>query len=175
MIIRNLQSKDTPWELIAIASFFFGPGMALVLYQGPPHLFKRGHLAMRSFTPVDVHTVGWCALGVAVALVALYFYARWSVAIDSTKVSRMVTVANCFNITEAHLLQMALNAANIQSFIPDEATATNAPYIFTGTQSGVRVQVAEEDVAEADEIISSARRALKDDNNPFQDDQEDRL
>ena len=83
--------------------------------------------------------------------------------IDSTNMSEMVTVANCFNIAEAHILQMALGAANIPSFIPDEATAINAPYIFTGTQTGVRVQVAEEYAADAEEIISSARKAHNDD------------
>jgi len=48
---------------------------------------------------------------------------------------------------------MALGVAHIPSFIPDEATAQNVPYIFLGSRAGVRLQVAEEDVSEAQRII----------------------
>lgn len=69
----------------------------------------------------------------------------------------MVTVANCYDVQEALRLQMALQAADIPSFIPDEATAQNAPYFFVGSGAGVRLQVAEEHLAEAQRIISNAR------------------
>ena len=52
---------------------------------------------------------------------------------------------------------MALEAADIPNFIPDEATAQNAPYFFIGTAAGVRLQVAEEHVPEARQIIDSFR------------------
>ena len=68
----------------------------------------------------------------------------------------MVTVANCFDLNEALRLKMALDAANIESVIPDEATAQNAPYVFLGTESGVRLQVAEKDAEEARRIIKES-------------------
>jgi hypothetical protein len=69
----------------------------------------------------------------------------------------MITVATCYNIQDALSMQMALGAAGIPSFIPDEATAQNAPYLFIGSGEGVRLQVAEEHVAEAERIIHSNR------------------
>ena len=69
----------------------------------------------------------------------------------------MVTVANCYDLQEALRLQMALGAADIPSFIPDEATAQNAPYFFVGSGAGVRLQVAGEHVLEAQRIIGTAR------------------
>ncbi len=71
----------------------------------------------------------------------------------------MVTVANCYDIHEAFRLQLALGAADIPSFIPDEATAQNVPYFFIGSGAGVRLQVAEEHAAAAQQIISSNREA----------------
>jgi hypothetical protein len=69
----------------------------------------------------------------------------------------MVTVANCYDIHEAFRLQLALGAADIPSFIPDEATAQNVPYFFIGSGAGVRLQVAEEHAAAAQQIINSNR------------------
>ncbi|MDB6147543.1 MAG: hypothetical protein JWO45_1207 [Spartobacteria bacterium] len=65
----------------------------------------------------------------------------------------MITVANCYDLNEALRLKMALDAANISSFIPDEATAQNAPYVFIATGAGVRLQVADKDAEEARKII----------------------
>ena len=69
----------------------------------------------------------------------------------------MTTVADCYDIQDAQRLQMALDAANIPSFIPDEFTAQNAPWQFVGSSSGVRLQVADEHAAEARRIIEEAR------------------
>jgi hypothetical protein len=69
----------------------------------------------------------------------------------------MITVAECYDIQEAQRLQIALGAAGIASFIPDEFTAQNAPWQFVGSSSGVRLQVAEEDAAQAQQIIEQAR------------------
>ncbi len=69
----------------------------------------------------------------------------------------MITVANCYNVREALRLQMALQAADIPSFIPDEATAQNAPYFFVGSGAGVRLQVEDEQASEAQRVISEAR------------------
>jgi Putative prokaryotic signal transducing protein len=70
----------------------------------------------------------------------------------------MVTVANCYDLNEARRLQIALGASDIPSFIPDEATAQNAPYVFIATSSGVRLQVAEEHAAEARRIIKAEQQ-----------------
>ena len=69
----------------------------------------------------------------------------------------MTTVAECYDIQEAQRLQMALGAADIPSFIPDEFTAQNAPWQFVGTSAGVRLQVADEDAARARDVIEEAR------------------
>jgi hypothetical protein len=69
----------------------------------------------------------------------------------------VITVAECYDIQEAQRLQLALGAADIPSFIPDEFTAQNAPWQFVGSSSGVRLQVADENAIEARQIIERAR------------------
>jgi hypothetical protein len=69
----------------------------------------------------------------------------------------MITVAECYDIQEAQRLQLALGAADIPSFIPDEFTAQNAPWQFVGSSSGVRLQVPDENAVEARRIIERAR------------------
>ena len=69
----------------------------------------------------------------------------------------MTTVAECYDIQEAQRLQIALDAADIPSFIPDEFTAQNAPWQFLGSSGGVRLQVADEHAVEARRIIEEAR------------------
>lgn len=71
----------------------------------------------------------------------------------------MITVASAFDIAEARRFQMALESADIPAFIPDEASAIAAPYFFIGSAAGVRVQVAEEHVPEAQKIIKTVREA----------------
>ena len=73
----------------------------------------------------------------------------------------MITVANCIDIWEARRFQMALASADIPSFIPDEATAINAPFSFLGSGPGIRVQVEEEDEIEAKKVISDIREPPK--------------
>lgn len=70
----------------------------------------------------------------------------------------MITVANCYDLNEALRLKMALDAADIPSFIPDEAIAQNAPYFFIATSRGVRLQVAEEHVETARKIIKEEQQ-----------------
>ena len=65
----------------------------------------------------------------------------------------MVTVAKCFDINEAELLKMRLEASGINVFIPDETMARIEPPVFL-SPSGVRVQVAEEDVEAAQKVIA---------------------
>jgi len=73
----------------------------------------------------------------------------------------MTTVAECYDIQEAQRLQMALGAADIPSFIPDEFTAQNAPWQFVGSSSGVRLQVPDEYAAKARRIIEQARGLME--------------
>jgi len=77
----------------------------------------------------------------------------------------MITVANCIDIWEARRFQMALAAADIPSFIPDEATAINAPFSFLGSGPGIRVQVEEEDEIEARKVISDIRESPEEEND----------
>ena len=69
----------------------------------------------------------------------------------------MITVAECYDIQEAQHFQIALGAAGIESFIPDEFTAQNTPWQFVGSSGGVRLQVADEDAEQARHIIQQAR------------------
>jgi len=153
MLTRYFKKGDNPWELLAIALWFFGPGLALALYNGPA-LFLR-HRTRASFTPLGVHLFGWWAIVVGVAFAALYLYARRTNT-SAPESSPLVTVANCYDLGEAYRLQMVLGVADIPSFIPDEATAQNAPYLFIGSRAGVRLQVAEENVSEANPIIKGS-------------------
>jgi hypothetical protein len=70
----------------------------------------------------------------------------------------MTTIANCLNLGEAQHLQMLLDASGIDSFIPDEFTAGLAPFQFFGN-SGVRLQVADENAAEAQRILAEEKQA----------------
>ena len=71
----------------------------------------------------------------------------------------MITVARYGDVNEALRLKMALEARGIKAFVPDELTATNAPYRFLTDPSGVRVQVAEEDAETARQVISDQAKA----------------
>ena len=65
----------------------------------------------------------------------------------------MKTVANCNNLFEAQRLKTLLEASGISAMIPDEAMAGLAPHHFI-TNSGVRLQVPEENEAAAKKVIA---------------------
>ena len=71
----------------------------------------------------------------------------------------MTTIANCLDLTEALRLRMSLDSFGIPSFIPDEIAASIAPFHFM-TNSGVRLQVADEHVEEAQRVLTDARQRL---------------
>jgi hypothetical protein len=192
MLGKYFKQRDNPWELLAIASWFFAPGLALLLYSGPALILKRGRNVRasaepfwggfralnRTVTPAEVHTFGWCAVIIAAFLLALYFYIRWTKTHGPSTPTLLVTIANCYDINEAFRLQMVLGIADIPSFIPDETTAQNVPYFFIGSGAGVRLQVAEEDASEAQRIISNAREvpeARNDDESNQDDENEQRF
>ena len=72
-------------------------------------------------------------------------------------VPAMTTVADCFDVNEALRLKMILGCAGIESFIPDENTATLAPY-FTGSSGGVRLQVTDADARKARLILEKHKQ-----------------
>jgi hypothetical protein len=69
----------------------------------------------------------------------------------------MVTVARCFDLSEAIHLRMLLEASGIPAFVPDEASASVAPHHFLAG-SGVRVQVPEAHAEDARRIIEEDRQ-----------------
>gem|GEM_PF-4887983 len=58
----------------------------------------------------------------------------------------------CIDIQEATRFKMTLDAAGIESFIPNEHSATVAPFAFFAG-GGVRLQVAKEDYEKAKEVL----------------------
>jgi hypothetical protein len=72
----------------------------------------------------------------------------------------MVTVAQCSDLTHAFRLKMLLACSGIDSFIPDENSATIAPHYFFA--SGVRLQVAEKDLRRARKIVASPEQTRED-------------
>lgn len=66
----------------------------------------------------------------------------------------MTTLATCSNLAEAQLLRALLGGSGIKAYLPDELTANAAPqFLFA---SGIRLQVEDEDTAEARRIIAAA-------------------
>jgi len=71
------------------------------------------------------------------------------------------TIANLGTIQKAQSLKLLLGSIGIEAFIPDEISAGLTPYLFL-TKIGVRVQVAEEDEAEAMQLIENGFELLDD-------------
>jgi uncharacterized membrane-anchored protein len=72
------RGNNNPWEILAIASLFFFPGICLVLQTRPAWL-RRGNTML----PVSIlHAVGWLAIVVGLSFTVLYFYTRRSLARD---------------------------------------------------------------------------------------------
>ena len=66
----------------------------------------------------------------------------------------MTTVTTCSNLAEAQLLKALLDDAGLPAFLPDEMTANAAPqFLFA---AGIRLQVEDEDVAEARRVLADA-------------------
>jgi hypothetical protein len=71
----------------------------------------------------------------------------------------MITVAHCNTIDEALLLRSLLEGSGIPAFVPDEAVAQTAPTYTFGSPSGVRLQV-------EDELVDRARDVLEQNGHP---------
>jgi hypothetical protein len=68
----------------------------------------------------------------------------------------MITIANCFDLAEVQHLRIALDSAGIPAYVPDEITATVAPFQFF-SNTGIRLQVAEDQAEEARAVVAQAR------------------
>jgi hypothetical protein len=68
----------------------------------------------------------------------------------------MTTLRTCSHVAEAQLLRALLEDSGISAFVPDELTANTAPQCLFG--AGIRLQVENEDVAAAQEILAEAQR-----------------
>lgn len=72
--------------------------------------------------------------------------------------NNMTTVAHAADLAQAQLLKSVLEGAGITAIIPDELTAQNAPpYVWAS--GGLRVQVAEADVATARAVLAGNAEA----------------
>jgi hypothetical protein len=67
----------------------------------------------------------------------------------------MHTVQTCSTLPEAQVIQSLLGGSGIKAFLPDEYTIQN-DWMLMNAIGGVRVQVADEDVARAMEILREA-------------------
>ena len=66
----------------------------------------------------------------------------------------MVTLRICSTLPEAQVIQSQLGGSGIKSFLPDEFTIQNN-WMWANAIGGIRLQVAEEDAARAEEILRS--------------------
>ena len=75
---REERTNNNPWEILAIASLFFFPGICLLLQTRPAWMQR-----VRTMLPVSLlHAVGWLAMIVSLFFAVLYFYTRRSLARD---------------------------------------------------------------------------------------------
>lgn len=68
----------------------------------------------------------------------------------------MKTIRRCDSIEQATMLKTLLEGNGIDAFIPDEVSAGLATFLFNTGQSGVRVQVADEDADAAEEVLRAS-------------------
>lgn len=73
----------------------------------------------------------------------------------------MKTIATFSKAEEAHLLRMRLEAGGIPAYLLDE-NIVQVNWLYSNAIGGVRVQVAEEDVAKALELMNEAGAPLDD-------------
>jgi hypothetical protein len=82
MIKRYLRKRNNPWELLVVAVLFCIPAIVALL-QTRPFIFPSfgSRVAQISlWSPTELHVLGSFGIVVAAFLVALYFYARRSIA-----------------------------------------------------------------------------------------------
>ena len=67
----------------------------------------------------------------------------------------MTTIANCSLLIQAQLMQAALAGSGITAYIPDELTVQGSGSTYSLAIGGIRVQVEDEDVAAAREVLAA--------------------
>lgn len=80
--MQEEQASNNPWELLAMASLFFFPGVCLLLQKQPVWMLLRGRFRGAVLSIALIHSVGWLAIAVALSLAVLYFYTQRSIARD---------------------------------------------------------------------------------------------
>jgi hypothetical protein len=79
----------------------------------------------------------------------------------------MTTLRTCSNLAEAQLLKALLEESGVAAFVPDELTANAAPQLLFA--AGIRLQVEDEDVNEANQIIATAETSAEADDEDAPD------
>ena len=67
----------------------------------------------------------------------------------------MTTVARVASLPEIHSIRIALGAAGIEVFVPDETGVFILPSLFFADRNAIRIQVRDEDAERAREILES--------------------
>lgn len=70
------ERPDRPWELLIIAFYFLVPGICVLLIQYPARFAKTSLGRYLIARLAILHMFGWLAVGFALFLVALFWYAR---------------------------------------------------------------------------------------------------
>jgi len=96
MIARYRARPENPWELLAIASLFLLPGVALLL-QHDTVRFRQPRAryfsaAIAEFSVGQAHFYGWCAVAVALFLVIAYFYVRRAAIREASEASHFLNL-----------------------------------------------------------------------------------
>ena len=80
----------------------------------------------------------------------------------------MVTIAHFAEVSEAQIIRSVLEGHGIESIIPNEQTAEIAPpYLWAS--GGIQLQVAEEDLESAREVLSTIETTDEDVENDASD------
>jgi hypothetical protein len=86
--VEQRRPRNNPWEILIIAALFFLPGVFMLLQRGPlvglQQSFRYGPSSVAAISQHGAHIFGILAIGVALALVAFYFYLRGELARDKT-------------------------------------------------------------------------------------------
>ena len=67
--------KDSPWELLMIAFYFFLPGICFLHTEYPVKLSYNRAVRAEIAAVTIAHFLGWIAIAFAILLVALFWYA----------------------------------------------------------------------------------------------------
>ena len=82
------RTKNNPWEILVVAALFLLPGLFMIVHRGPlvgvQQSFRYAPSGVTAISEHGAHIFGILAIGVALALLAFYFYLRREIARDKT-------------------------------------------------------------------------------------------